>query len=544
MSVTLLRPYQNYTQGSVVNLGTEVENALIIQGIAVAYPSTATATSFATNSGAVTSRAPTLTDDVNAGYAISDYWQYNGNLWQATRVTANYSVWNILGTTKGYLLDRIASTPIAAYGLRKLRAGYVDNECVSIRRASDGTSQVIGFIDDVVDFGAIQAFAAGTTFTFDKWFDQIGTNDLTQTTAANQPLFDGVMLGDVPTIRIAKTFWFTIPAGVAIDKANFSVACIGRADANGSMAWAFQNGAIFSANFLGNALVGDGVSNRTLAAQGSALQVAAFVSGTGVTSIANDTTVTGAAYATAALTAGRLGSTGSSEVASPGANLQAFIVWNSALATARLDELRRASYQIFDVKPQTRDVVFCVGDSITWQATPPTGLSWPVQLADQLIKPCHIRNVGVSGYTFPNISTALPAWIATVYRAGVKNIAVLFAGTNDIFFGATANQTYANFLVSAGILRAAGFKVIATTILPRNQFDATMEAYRLSHNALLRTGWASAADALLDFAADPTIGLTATLGDTSIYTDGTHLSQLGLSYPVPRVAAAVNAFLT
>ena len=64
---------------------------------------------------------------------------------------------------------------------------------MTIRRASDGTTQTIGFVGEEIDESAITTFCTGSTCTVQVWHDQSQTggtgsgNDATQTTPANQP---------------------------------------------------------------------------------------------------------------------------------------------------------------------------------------------------------------------------------------------------------------------------------------------------------------------------------------------------------------------
>jgi hypothetical protein len=92
----------------------------------------------------------------------------------------------------GLLNESYGSGASAAYGTRRLNGNY-SGDCMTIRRASDGTTQSIGFVGEEIDESAITTFCTGTTCTVQVWHDQSQTggtgsgNDATQTTAANQP---------------------------------------------------------------------------------------------------------------------------------------------------------------------------------------------------------------------------------------------------------------------------------------------------------------------------------------------------------------------
>jgi hypothetical protein len=84
------------------------------------------------------------------------------------------------------LLDLYPSAA-AAYSLRKLRAAYTGS-AIQVRRASDNTTQNIGFVNNELDTSALTTFCSGTNGFVTTWYDQSGNGrNATQTTAANQP---------------------------------------------------------------------------------------------------------------------------------------------------------------------------------------------------------------------------------------------------------------------------------------------------------------------------------------------------------------------
>jgi len=95
-------------------------------------------------------------------------------------------------TFTGLLNESYGSGAAAAYGTRRLNGNY-SGACMTIRRASDGTTQAIGFVGEEIDESAITTFCTGTSCTVQVWHDQSQTggtgsgNDATQTTPANQP---------------------------------------------------------------------------------------------------------------------------------------------------------------------------------------------------------------------------------------------------------------------------------------------------------------------------------------------------------------------
>jgi hypothetical protein len=75
----------------------------------------------------------------------------------------------------------------AAYSLRLLNTDYT-GDAVVVRRASDNTTQNIGFIDGELDTDTLNTFCSGTNGFVATWYDQSGDGyDSTNATASEQP---------------------------------------------------------------------------------------------------------------------------------------------------------------------------------------------------------------------------------------------------------------------------------------------------------------------------------------------------------------------
>jgi len=75
----------------------------------------------------------------------------------------------------------------AAYSLRLLRTAYT-GDAIEVRRASDNTTQDIGFVNNELDVTSLESFCSGTDGFVTTWYDQSGNgNDAEQTTASAQP---------------------------------------------------------------------------------------------------------------------------------------------------------------------------------------------------------------------------------------------------------------------------------------------------------------------------------------------------------------------
>ena len=84
------------------------------------------------------------------------------------------------------LLDEYTGAT-AAYSLRKLRNDYT-GDCITVRRTTPAGSQNIGFdADGNLDTAAIETFCGNGDGFVSTWFDQVGSNNVTQVSSASQP---------------------------------------------------------------------------------------------------------------------------------------------------------------------------------------------------------------------------------------------------------------------------------------------------------------------------------------------------------------------
>ena len=84
------------------------------------------------------------------------------------------------------LLDTYSGAA-AAYSLRQLSSTY-SGDAIVVRRASDNTTQAIGFVNNELDTTTLESFCSGTDGFVTTWYDQSGNGfDVAQTTAGKQP---------------------------------------------------------------------------------------------------------------------------------------------------------------------------------------------------------------------------------------------------------------------------------------------------------------------------------------------------------------------
>ena len=75
----------------------------------------------------------------------------------------------------------------AAYSLRLLDNTYT-GDAIVVRRASDNTTQAIGFVNNELDTASLETFCSGTDGFVTTWYDQSGNGfDVTQSSASSQP---------------------------------------------------------------------------------------------------------------------------------------------------------------------------------------------------------------------------------------------------------------------------------------------------------------------------------------------------------------------
>jgi lysophospholipase L1-like esterase len=80
-----------------------------------------------------------------------------------------------------------------------------------------------------------------------------------------------------------------------------------------------------------------------------------------------------------------------------------------------------------------------------------------------------VTNLGVSGQTTNQMLADEYSQVLPLYDATKVNIIPLVEGGNDIYYWGDVDSAVARYIRYATIAKAAGFKVIASTTIPRNQ---------------------------------------------------------------------------
>ena len=108
------------------------------------------------------------------------------------------------------LLDLYPSAA-AAYSVRLLRSAYTGS-AIRVRRSSDNAESDIGFSGANLDTTSLTSFCGAGSGFVTTWYDQSGGgNNLTQTTAANQPQIVSsgsvIVEGSKPTLQLDGSDW-------------------------------------------------------------------------------------------------------------------------------------------------------------------------------------------------------------------------------------------------------------------------------------------------------------------------------------------------
>ncbi len=511
-------------------------------------------------------RAPQPGDDSTAGRAAGDLWQIPGVTYSALQVSTGAAAWQPVNNGRALPGD-LVPTAIAIYGTKRLISTYTGN-LIDVVRASDSTTSSIGQVNADLDVAALDAFCALTTCTVSKIYDQTGnTNHCLQATAANRPLLSPVM--NIAGSR-SILFWSAFTAGTVAKScaATLGTSVTPRITTQawvGASRTSIQINSVF--NLGGVSAYNIGTFQSTpglgiLAVAGASVVPAgphvglASASNSGCTLTLptytdnNVSAITGvsacAAGQNTATTALTIGATTTSSTGPGEMELNAFLLYNRAMSALELTNLRASLTALYSLTPQNaRDIVAVDGDSITFGLGNTLNPSWSRQMVPLLNRPVTLYNLGVSGETAFAQQSTISARLTQVYRSTARNFVVcLLIGTNDIGGSSkTGAQTWAYVQAMAATIKGLGsnVKLLVSTITPRTTGVGGTTTEINNFNTLIRAGWSSIADGLIDYAADPTMGSGA--ANAALYGDGLHPTDLGNSYMAPIAAKAVNAVL-
>jgi hypothetical protein len=164
-----------------------------------------------------------------SGY-MAEAITYNAVLSTANRQTlengqARYYQLTMAEPTFAKPLDAVSTT--AAYGLRKMRTAYAGS-AINVRRSSDNTTLDISFdANGNLQIDYLMNFCGASSCYVTTWYDQSGSNNATQATAANQPRIVNAGVLDTkngrPTIVYSGSQWLqlaSLPTAMGSDYAS------------------------------------------------------------------------------------------------------------------------------------------------------------------------------------------------------------------------------------------------------------------------------------------------------------------------------------
>jgi lysophospholipase L1-like esterase len=182
-------------------------------------------------------------------------------------------------------------------------------------------------------------------------------------------------------------------------------------------------------------------------------------------------------------------------------------------------------------QPVSTPQLHAIGDSITFGEGGVT--PWPSLLSLTNQPAYAVQNWGISSITLIDIlgSESNRAALSCASTTG-PSIAIILAGTNDFLFGSpTPQSVFASMTGEIQVLKRAGCKVFAATMLSRGGTDINGTSYDADKNAydalILTQAKAVGADGVIDFAANPLLGADGANTNTYFQADHIHPSQTG-----------------
>ena len=186
-------------------------------------------------------------------------------------------------------------------------------------------------------------------------------------------------------------------------------------------------------------------------------------------------------------------------------------------------------------------VLVWTGGSIIGGGTVPDSSDLKSRTIDLLPHPCGTIESISSHALLSDMIVEAPAEVDPHHDPEADiNVVLVMAGAGDIRAGRSVAAVYADLQRYCTERRAAGFKVIVLTLLPRRQPE-WFEGARLALNALVRESWTTFADGLDDVAADRRIGDTGDNFDRQYYgPDSTHPNAAGYAVMATITAPLLN----
>lgn len=162
------------------------------------------------------------------------------------------------------------------------------------------------------------------------------------------------------------------------------------------------------------------------------------------------------------------------------------------------------------------------------------------QTRDLLDHTCHSYKSTSGNRTLAEMIAEAPERVDTHYdQTADADICVVMAGGGDLSSGADPQTVIDGLRTYCAARRAAGFRVVVLTLLPRST-PAGFDAVRAVYNAMLLEQWPTFADGIADVTADPRIGVDGANLDPVYYLDQIHPTSAGYAVMAAAVAPALE----
>jgi hypothetical protein len=500
-------------------------------------------------------RAPTPKDNSSLGYDINSVWQYNGDLYQPiVAPTSTSAVWGVNQRSTATVVDIVGVTNTKfAGGTVAMKGGFTGPAIdISVTISATPTTFTInvlstGELDNVSCNAAIGQRDSGTFVTVIKIYDQSGNgNHVLKDASFAAPFIDWdsecgrfVITSSYDYLGVARQL--RIPNTLTTNRSALSMFALGRsvnaADGNGSRilatagdylggagqiaAWQpLQSGSMSVANNP----AGGTQTPTTPVPFISTICISGFTAGTAQNNyFCND--ITGSktiANASVVLTGGWIFTdTGSSAARRSPVRLFGFAICDQEVSAAKVTAIKNGFYAQFNALPQAQDRVFLIGDSRFAGAFANLDRSFAVHLTQYLPTKPKVINLSSGGHTNALAATYSIPTAVSLYKSGVKNVAIVLLGVNDFMVSSlTVAQSLAALTSNVATLKAAGMTVIVISELATTVTTGSASTLVPQLRTLINAN-SMGADAIVDVSVYAEI-LAAS--NTAYYPDGLHMS--------------------
>lgn len=227
--------------------------------------------------------------------------------------------------------------------------------------------------------------------------------------------------------------------------------------------------------------------------------------------------------------------------------------------------------------PPLAGQVVCHGDSLTWGANASSGLGAPGVLREQVPGPLpsadaspntgtatdttypavlaralgpawHVRSLGTGGWNFGPLTGEAPAKIDPLFDPRLaRNVLIIFGGTNDLGGAHESAETAFGKLTAYCRARKSAHPWRVLVVTPPvaaypSVYPADFDTQMVRYGALIRCGWRSFADGIVDVQADPRLGAPGAERNPVYFNgrDFTHLTDAGYAIVGRDAASAVT----